>query len=72
MAQGERAVLVADADGRRRALGLVEVRVMMLMTPLTALAPYSVPPGPLTTSMRSMSSIGGVRMSQKTPECRVE
>ena len=29
---------------------------MMLMTPLTALAPHRVAPGPLITSMRSMSS----------------
>ena len=41
---------------------------MMLMTPLTALAPHSVAPGPLMTSIRSMSS--GIRsgMSQYTPE----
>ena len=38
------------AAGRGRA-GLV----MMLMTPLTALAPHTVPPGPRMTSMRSMS-----------------
>ncbi len=31
--------------------------VMMLMTPLTALAPQSVAPGPRMTSIRSMSSI---------------
>lgn len=30
--------------------------VMMLMTPLTALAPHAAPPGPRTTSIRSMSS----------------
>ena len=30
--------------------------VMMLMTPLTALAPHSVPPGPRITSIRSTSS----------------
>jgi hypothetical protein len=29
---------------------------MMLMTPLTAFAPHSAAPGPLMTSMRSMSS----------------
>ena len=29
---------------------------IMLMTPLTALAPYSVAPGPRMTSMRSISS----------------
>jgi hypothetical protein len=30
--------------------------VMMLMTPLTALAPHSVAPGPRITSIRSTSS----------------
>ncbi|MFO1286542.1 MAG: hypothetical protein U1F49_08400 [Rubrivivax sp.] len=43
-------------------------RVMMLMTPLTALAPHSTPPGPLMTSMRSTSSSSTSCASQNTPE----
>ncbi len=43
-----------------------------LITPLTALGPNSVPPGPLTTSIWAMSSIIGVCSSQNTPECSVE
>ena len=43
-------------------------RVMMLITPLTALAPHSVAPGPRITSMRSMSSSIRFCMSQYTPE----
>ena len=31
----------------------LELRVMMLMTPFTALAPHTAPPGPLMTSIRS-------------------
>ena len=41
---------------------------MMLMTPLTALAPHSVPPAPRITSMRSMSARTRSTASQKTPE----
>jgi hypothetical protein len=41
---------------------------MMLMTPFTALAPQSVAPGPLMTSMRSMCSSTRSCASQKTPE----
>ena len=41
--------------------------VMMLITPLTALPPHTVPPGPETTSMRSMSSSSVSCTSQKTP-----
>jgi hypothetical protein len=44
------------------------IAVMMLMTPLTALAPQIVAPGPLITSMRSMSSITTSWASQNTPE----
>ena len=44
------------------------VRVITLITPLTALAPHSVAPGPLITSMRSTSSSITSCMSQKTPE----
>jgi len=43
-------------------------RVVMLITPFTALAPYSAPPGPLMTSIRSMSSSTRSRASQNTPE----
>ena len=39
----------------------------MLMTPLTALAPHAVAPGPLMTSIRSMSSRSTSCSSQKTP-----
>jgi hypothetical protein len=39
----------------------------MLMTPLTAFAPHSTPPGPLMTSIRSMFSSGRSCASQKTP-----
>ena len=42
--------------------------VMMLMTPFTAFAPHTVPPGPRITSMRSMSSRGTFNWSQYTPE----
>jgi len=42
--------------------------VMMLITPFTAFAPQSVAPGPLITSMRSMSSSAKSCASQKTPE----
>jgi hypothetical protein len=44
------------------------VRVMMLITPFTAFAPHSVAPGPLITSMRSMSSSITSCWSQNTPE----
>ena len=44
--------------------------VMMLITPLTALAPHSVAPGPRITSIRSTSSSGTSCTSQKTPENR--
>ena len=44
--------------------------VMMLMTPLTAFAPQSVPPGPLMTSIRSTSASGTLCASQNTPEYR--
>jgi len=37
------------------------------MTPLTAFAPHSVPPGPRTTSMRSMSAMTRSWPSQNTP-----
>jgi hypothetical protein len=47
-------------------------RVMMLITPFTALAPHRVPPGPLMTSIRSMSSSIRSWLSQNTPECRGE
>ena len=43
-------------------------RVMTLMTPFTAFAPQSVAPGPLITSMRSMSSSSTSCWSQNTPE----
>ena len=43
-------------------------RVVTLMTPLTALTPQSVPPGPDTTSTRSMSSTITSCASQNTPE----
>jgi hypothetical protein len=39
-------------------------RVMTLMTPLTALAPHIVAPGPRITSTRSMSSSGTSTSSQ--------
>jgi hypothetical protein len=42
--------------------------VMMLITPFTAFAPQSVPPGPRTTSIRSTSSSITSCTSQKTPE----
>jgi hypothetical protein len=42
--------------------------VMMLITPFTALAPQTVPPGPRITSIRSMSSSGIPIWSQFTPE----
>src|SRR2546427_546329 len=42
--------------------------VMTLITPLTALAPHSVAPGPLMTSIRSMSARGTSCTSQNTPE----
>ena len=41
--------------------------VTMLITPLTALAPHVAPPGPRTTSMRSIWSSGMSSDSQKTP-----
>src|SRR3989441_5047316 len=41
---------------------------MTLMTPLTALAPQRVAPGPLMTSIRSMSARGSSCTSQNTPE----
>lgn len=44
------------------------LRVMMLITPLTALAPQIDAPGPRTTSMRSTSSSGMSLNSQNTPE----
>src|SRR5207247_1802556 len=37
-------------------------------TPFTALAPHSVAPGPLMTSIRSMSASGTSCTSQNTPE----
>jgi hypothetical protein len=40
---------------------------MMLITPLTAFAPHSVPPGPDTTSIRSTSCSSVSCTSQKTP-----
>ena len=40
---------------------------MMLMTPLTALAPQSAPPGPRMTSIRSMSARRVSWTSQKVP-----
>ena len=40
---------------------------MMLITPLTALAPQTVAPGPRITSIRSMSSSGKSNVSHKTP-----
>src|SRR5690348_6587243 len=40
---------------------------MMLITPFTAFAPHSVPPGPRITSIRSMSSRGGSCTSHHTP-----
>jgi hypothetical protein len=43
-------------------------RVITLITPLTALAPHSVAPGPLITSMRSTSSSSTSCASQNTPE----
>ena len=43
------------------------VFVMILMTPLTALAPHNVAPGPLITSIRSMSSKSVSCTSQNTP-----
>ena len=43
-------------------------RVRMLITPFTALAPHSVAPGPLMTSMRSTSSSSRSCWSQNTPE----
>jgi hypothetical protein len=42
--------------------------VMMLITPLTAFVPHIVPPGPLTTSMRSTSSSRRSCTSQNVPE----
>jgi hypothetical protein len=42
--------------------------VMMLMTPFTALAPQTAPPGPRITSMRSMSETIMFCASQNTPE----
>ncbi len=45
---------------------------MMLITPFMALEPYSAPPGPLITSMRSTSSSSTSRASQNTPELSVE
>ena len=42
--------------------------VMMLMTPFTAFAPHTEPPGPLMTSMRSTSSSSTSWMSQNVPE----
>ena len=44
------------------------LRVRMLITPLTALAPHSAPPGPLMTSMRSMFSGSTNWSSQYMPE----
>ena len=41
------------------------LRVMMLITPLTALAPHMVAPGPRITSIRSMSSMRVFCSSQK-------
>jgi len=41
---------------------------MMLITPLTALAPQVAPPGPRMTSIRSMSASTVSCTSQKTPE----
>src|SRR5580704_1457199 len=45
-----------------------ELFVMILMTPLTAFAPHTVPPGPRMISIRSISSRGTSTWSQKTPE----
>src|SRR3989440_967020 len=42
--------------------------LMTLMTPFTALAPHSAAPGPLMTSIRSMSARGTSCTSQNTPE----
>ena len=42
--------------------------VITLITPFTALAPHKVAPGPLMTSIRSMSSSGTSWTSQNTPE----
>ena len=41
---------------------------MTLITPLTALAPHNVAPGPLMTSIRSISESGTSCTSQNTPE----
>src|SRR2546430_16594786 len=41
---------------------------MTLITPFTALAPHRVAPGPLMTSIRSMSARGSSCTSQNTPE----
>ena len=41
---------------------------MTLITPLTALAPHKVAPGPLITSIRSMLSGSTSGRSQYTPE----
>jgi hypothetical protein len=43
-------------------------RVVMLIRPFTAFVPHNVEPGPLTTSMRSMSSSITSCASQNTPE----
>jgi hypothetical protein len=59
---------VAGAADTSKPCVLSALRVMMLMTPLTALAPQRVAPGPLTTSIRSMSSSTTSCASQNTPE----
>ena len=41
---------------------------IQVITPLTALAPHSVAPGPLMTSIRSMFARGISCTSQNTPE----
>ena len=56
--------------GKGIATVLVARRVMTLMTPLTAFAPHWLAPGPLITSIRSISSSSVSWASQKTPEKR--
>jgi hypothetical protein len=69
VAQPDAALVGAGASRAERALGVLRrYRVRMLMTPLTAFAPHSVPPGPLMTSMRSTSSSSTSCTSQNTPE----
>ena len=48
--------LRATAARYQDALRIFGLFVMMLITPFTALAPHTVPPGPRITSIRTRSS----------------